>query len=508
MQFLLTDPTDVPADLYAAAAEYARAVIAERHPELELRGVVGDLVVNMHALLAAAYIDSAERAVRSASIADISVSPDLADPAIVDRVLSNSRVERLPATAASGVVRVVLNDALATTVPRGSRFIIQQAEYEASESVAVRPGEGLIAGQNGRWSFEVPVVAVAAGVGPQVRLGAPVTVVASPPSFHSAEASVDFSDGRQADTTRELVERMRLGQAARAWSSRDSIAALLQEAGILRLGGAVSCVGVGDEEMTRDWTGYPLSRGGACDVFLKARPGTTRRQISVSANQNGLVTLAPGQTDGLVNVVGATDRHGNVQISGWSRYSGSVAGIKPPSGVGSSSGSAYGAFQGVQVQLPRKSYDDSLVLTIEESPGVLAAQALLSHPSRRPVGGDVHVRAAIPFHVGGDIKLQGSGVTEELERRLTAEMARYISTIGFEEPIFVTKVSEQLSKVLPTDVKVASIVLRGVVTAPDGSIFRAVSSSVLEVPSKPEHGVTSLTSAPNCNAEDIGVTTV
>ena len=80
----------------------------ERHPEVELtRGVFHDLVLYFNGMLNAAIQENIDRVRQSQSLYAITQNPALAEPAIVDQVLSNYNLTRDNGTPATGVLTLL-----------------------------------------------------------------------------------------------------------------------------------------------------------------------------------------------------------------------------------------------------------------------------------------------------------------------------------------------------------------------------------------------------------------
>jgi hypothetical protein len=70
-------------------------LMQERHPEVELtRGVFHDLVLYFNGVLNAAIQENVDRVRQSNSLLSISANPALAEPELVDQVLSNYGLSR------------------------------------------------------------------------------------------------------------------------------------------------------------------------------------------------------------------------------------------------------------------------------------------------------------------------------------------------------------------------------------------------------------------------------
>jgi len=249
--------------------------VHEKHPDLDARrGMLGDLVCGLHAMLQGAGFALAEQLRKSSSIAELRIAPEMSAISAVDAIASNYRVTRKPAVHATGQVTIVLSTYGPVTVLCGEVFTAANGQtFTATRTYRIRHGdEALDEVGAGRRAFMVDVEAVTPGVAASLRSREPLTPTTVMPGFVGAYATAAFSRGRAVETNEELLARLHVGVTARGFGSRESIRALILNAD--RPGFAdisdISIIGMGDREMVRDQiNAAAISCGGKIDIYLR-----------------------------------------------------------------------------------------------------------------------------------------------------------------------------------------------------------------------------------------------
>ena len=292
-------------ELDEATVDTAYALIAqlveEKHPELNARrGVLGDLVTELHAILQGAGLEAIEQLRRAMSAAELALDPDAAHPGYVDALASNYRIYRRISQKASGNITVVLSRADGVNISKNATFRARGQLFKVQNQVSVkRPTATLLRRHDvrsvelgdGNFSVQVPVVAVTTSDDAMLKRMATLSPGIRPSGFVSANATADFVGGREQQTNAELVQQMQTGAALPGFSGRENIKALVYSlsAGL----DDVVVIGANDPEMTRDQRVGGFSAGGKIDIYLKGH-GAEPDIATVQAGLDDPAVALPG----------------------------------------------------------------------------------------------------------------------------------------------------------------------------------------------------------------------
>jgi hypothetical protein len=290
------DPTVV-----AALQTELYQLLAEAYPQAELtRGFIHDVNLEFGAIVAALLRSVIDTVASSQSLLLINADPALANTAVVDQVLSNFNVTRLPGTPAVGAVTIVLDALVPITIPATATFTTGTSTFGVAQSYAVRISQRAVTGPtdlvlaplgNGSYICVVPVAAAAAGVAGMLRRGAALTPGFTIPHFIAASATADFTGGFDVETNAALLARLQQGIAAPTFSSRANIDALVHQNPTFAQALQLSVIGAGDPEMLRDkHTIFPIAQFGRADAYLRT---ATLPQAVVLTKVAGLAAITP-----------------------------------------------------------------------------------------------------------------------------------------------------------------------------------------------------------------------
>ena len=121
------------------ATALATQLLSEKFPNIDTkRGVISELIIGLDAILHAAQRANLELERKSHSLYAIGQTPELADDDVVNDVLSNYRMSRRTAVAASGSLTIVLSQNLVTTIPAGFGFAANGVTYTADTTYVAR----------------------------------------------------------------------------------------------------------------------------------------------------------------------------------------------------------------------------------------------------------------------------------------------------------------------------------------------------------------------------------
>ncbi len=214
---------------------------------------------------------------QSQSILAIEANPLLADPALVDAVLSNYRLERNPGSAATGQITIVIQNLLTTQIVQNTVFTANGLDYTNSQTyVGVTTQAAVVSDQqrlivrrsDGLYAFTIPVTATTIGTTSNIKRGTGFTVSPSPAGIIDAFATSDFTGGVDAQSNADLVALFKLALSPQVFSGRANINSLLVSN--FPTTQATSIIGFGDAEMLRDRHNiFDVSTGGKADIYAR-----------------------------------------------------------------------------------------------------------------------------------------------------------------------------------------------------------------------------------------------
>ena len=214
---------------------------------------------------------------QSQSILAIEANPLLADPNLVDAVLSNYRLTRNPGSTAQGQITIVIQNLLTTQIVQNTIFTANGLAYTNTQTyVGVTTQAAVVSTQqrlivprtDGTFAFTIPVVATAVGTTSNAKRGTDFTVSPSPAGIIDAFATADFTGGLDSQTNADLVALFKLALSPQVFSGRSNINSLLT-ARFSNLQ-ATSIIGFGDAEMLRDRHNiFNIAPGGKADIYAR-----------------------------------------------------------------------------------------------------------------------------------------------------------------------------------------------------------------------------------------------
>lgn len=278
---MATQPTITNLDpaVVAQNEQFLVTFIQEQYPSMDLSEgrVLRNLLIRPAAQFYALNNLNIQLMQESQSILAIEANPLLADPALVDAVLSNYRITRNPGAAATGQITIVIQNLLTTQVSRGTVFTANGIDYintqtyigVTTQAAVVSDQQRLIVARNdGLYAFTIPVTATAVGTTANAKRGTGFTVSPTIAGLIDAFATADFSGGLNAQTNQDLINLFKLALSPQVFSGRANITSLLVQA--FPSLQATSIIGFGDEEMLRDRDNlFGVSTGGKADIYAR-----------------------------------------------------------------------------------------------------------------------------------------------------------------------------------------------------------------------------------------------
>jgi hypothetical protein len=529
-----------PDAVQAALAETVQRV-QEDNPNLDLRrGVFAELLAYYHAVLDTQRRTFTNDVLNSRSLKVMEADPTLADPDLVDDVLSNFRVSRQLGRKALGEVTVVVADDVTVTIAQGSvweargrQFLATRVFTAKAEAAQVNAaGDRLLTETaDGNFAFTIQVEAAEEGSDYTVTKDTLVAPLAVPPAYVTSYAAADFTPGFLPETNAEVLARLQEGYAAKALSNRVNMAAALRQAEAFARLTAMSIVGHGDAELVRAFHSVlPVALGGRCDWYVRSQEQATQLSLTVTAtlvekfaDGTGTWQFAVGRDDapGLYEVRDVRPVDADPAAGGFGVTS-DVRGLdltgdgwKPD--VVDAVEAAYSAYSTAVVQFldttdhaalavgDAREYTVGLVVM----PQVADMQALVGSRDVRPYGGDVLVKAPVPCFLTVNFTVnKKTGQPDPDVDSIKAAVAKAANTVGFAGALYASQIQAAVSGYLTDGQTVSAIDMFGRLRYPDGTTVYLRDSEVLQVPDDPANMVSPRTVQFFNAPEDVGVTVV
>jgi hypothetical protein len=518
--------------------------MAEQFPELEIkRGVIHDIVLYLVSILGAEQRARMELMRDSNSLMAISENPALADDDIVNRALSNFRIERGAGSNATGTITIVLTTLAPVVVPAAAQFVSGGITFTPGQAYAARISDATATTDtdrvlrpvgDGTYSFSIPVTADDPGAAGMLRRGASLAMTDPIPYFDRAYAESDFSGGFDPESNQEMLNRLQGGMAARAWSNRVTIDASLRAMDQFSRILQTSIIGAGDPEMLRDrHTVMPISHFGRVDLYARTQDMPLSITVTKTATlvqklaAGGIwqlsitATDAPGfyQVDRVGPAGGSQDDAGYEITSDDRSFDLDFPGFVPD--IVNPIEAAYSRYQTTTIQfLDTDTPVASLIVnqsTADYAVSLLAMpliadlQDTVSGRSFGAPAGDCLVKAPVPcfLAISFDIRKRATVVVDQgTVDAIAASMMQLVNSLGFIGQLYASLLADLVQDQLPDGAYTGAIDMFGTIRRPDGTMRRIRSTEVLEIPDEPGNMVTPRTVAFMLDVHNIGISVV
>lgn len=523
---------------YDAARQLVLDWVNETYPGADLPGgPLDSLVLQPSAVLEAANQKNIDRVRLASSLQAIDADAtlaDAADEAVIDRLLSNYRITRLAAAAATGQVTLLFSVLTPVVVPSGTVFTDAAGHnFTANSAYTGRVASGdvvstsdrlLVAVGDGTYSMTIDVTASATGPASNIARATVVTTTATIPNLTKALAAADFTGGRTQESNTAMVARMRSSWAGRTAATRTGIDGLFRlQTGFEGIIGT-SVVGYGDAEQRRNHSVLPLSMPGRVDVYVRTQGPwqsvqKTKTALLVGTAMSGTrgvwqITLtrddAPIYT--VDKVVLPKDQY-NAAAAGYAISSttrgyditagaaGSAAGLVFLPDITSATEAAFSRYQTIVLTLV--DVDSSIagltvgvstapyVVFYKSMPGIATLQDAIAARSVRSTMGDCLVKAPVPCFVAIAVNVAHNlGATAVTTTTVKDAVAAAVNALGFVGTLPFSTIISAAQGVLPAGSTVSSVTASGTIYRPDGTTT-AVSGSTGLTPTTDNAGMIS-----------------
>lgn len=515
-------------------------LMQERHPEVELtRGAFHDLVLYFNSVLNTAVKENIDRVLQSKSLLNITQNPVLAEPELVDAVLSNYNLTRGEGVAASGDATIILLQPETTTVSSSLRMAADGVQFSPVTIFNILPpGEPITAlGDvqmievgDGTYAANIAVVAEVAGVTGNIKRGTTLVPDFAPNNTEAIYAASDFVNGAAPPTNEEYIAKLKDGLAAKTIGGRASYAALLRSPEAFPAIKHISVVGFGSPEQRRDQHSlFPISGGGRVDVYLQTYAEYQEQEqllqatyIQDSDAELGTIwqievnkNVAPGFYEILrvarPDDTGATGYEILLQTQGFDFDDEDFV----PDIVGREEG-AYTKYQTTVIRFLDQSPRDPTLVPLQSKalynvrfsvmPLIRQAQDFLGSRDNRSRAGDVLVRAAVPCFTSLSFTIRKDTASSMPDlNAIRQAIVAAIANIGFSGQLHSSLISGVVHRYLTGKQALGSIDMFGRILRPDGQNAFIRDNTILKIPDDPTRLVTGNTTVFLVNEDDIAI---
>lgn len=540
MPILFPDLNSLPSADVAAARALLIQRLQEKSPVADFRrGVLHDLLINLESVIHAAQETYADKFRKSGSVQAIEADPALADPSLVDSVLSNFLITRKTGTKVKGEVTVVMLSPKASVVAINSVFVAFGKSYLATSTFAAKLSAASVVTSSdrlvfpigdGSYGFNITVEAELEGKGYEIKQNDKLEMVSPVGGIVSAFAASDFSNGTDVETNLELISRLREGLASKNFSNKHSLSALIKS-NFLTVKD-VGSFGFGAPEQIRYHGVFPVAQGGRVDAYVRheglpSKITIDTEAILVEQRLTGGVwqvsftrDILPGFYEA-VRIVKLNDSSNQAIQYGYEvidtikdfDISDDGTGFSPE--IEAAVEAAFTMYQTVTLKfLDTDTFADlelgtkaDYSLTLRGQKSIDEIQKLLNGEDVRPTGSDILVRAAVPFDVKVSIVIHNRNKDYVVPVDVIKnKLFDYVSSMGFGSKLYESNLISVAQNQLTDDQSIDSIELRGRLVYPSGKIRYINGRVSLSVPEDPSNLVTPRTTSYFLDKSDVQIT--
>ena len=512
MSLTITDLSQLPSLDVAAQRDLLVTQIQELHPELDLRaGPLHDVVLELYAILQTAQNTNFQRLLDSQSLLAITEDPALADEDIVNRQLSNYLITRQDGTVATGNITIVVSTLTPLSIGQGAVFFANGLSFVTTATYAARISEDAVTATtdrlllplgDGTYSFNIPVVAETVGQAGALRQGARLITDVAISDLVKIQAAADFSGGTNAETNADLLTKLDAGLAIAAWADRPNIEKLIRKQAAFSDILAISIIGCGDTEMTRDQHGLcPISHGGRTDIYVRTQalyltPSLTIEATFIERTEAGGLwqfsipaELAPGFYR-VVVIRPASALSGTLAVFSDTRAY-DIDDTDPD--IATAAEGTYSAYQTAVIRF----IDTVTVVTsltagdtadyhveLQSLPLLADLQTFTNTRTTTSPNSDVLIKAAIPCFISLGFTLYAKPLSAAIDETVIKNaLADYVNNLGFTDRIYAAALQHSIGNYLPGGVFAGRIEISGRLCPPDAAVQIIRSFDILLIPS-------------------------
>jgi hypothetical protein len=543
MGLKVTTLDDLSTELVMQAQAEMGQLISDRHPTVEIAGgVISDIVVYFAGGVGGGINQTeVNRVLQSQSLLAIGNNPDLQEDEIADHVFSNYRVSRNTGTAARGEIAIVVSGDGPVVLSAGARFTANGVEFVADAAFIARPPGTVVTSANERvlepvsgnnFVFSIDATASDLGTSGNISRGTRLAPARPIDRYVNSYAATDFRGGTDTETNGEVLTRLEQGIAAKAWSNRVNIVALVKEQPAFAQTVHYSIIGYGNPEMHRDRHSiFPVSMGGRVDMYARTEGLSQEQTIRKTAVLVDIVaggsvwqfSLNRDDFPGFYEVTKVLPTDGDPSLDSGFVVQSDVRGYDlsgdgfVPDVISAEEG-AYSRYQTAVIQF-LDTETNTAELTIGDSaeydvivagmPLIAELQLFCGGSEVRNTAGDILVKAPIPcfLSVNFDIE-QAAGETSPDTDAIKIDIASRVNALDFPGQLHASIIADVVHNYLSARQAVGPINMLGRIRQPSGENLYVRDQLVLILPTKNSTMTTGRTTALLLDPNNIGISVV
>lgn len=540
MALKVTSLDQLDPDLVQQLQDEFSQLLAEKFPELEtIRGPIHD-VVHFLAGGVSGAINQTEinRVLQSASLQAIRENPELADPDIVDAVLSNLLIERQIGTSATGEITIVVQGSTSVVLSINQTFSANGMVFRLDEPIVAKPpgdeildpGDRLLEPRgDGTYEFSVPATAEEIGEAGNIRRNLKLDPDPLFDRFVTAYATEDFAGGMATEDNAGLIARADEGVPAKVMQGRRNIVALLKSQAAFQNTKHYSIIGYGDPEMERDqhWI-WPVSGGGRVDIYARtaSQPQTftvkkeaVLQEIQAGAQSVWQFSLGRNDVPGFYEVVQIRRPSDPTDVSGYNvifdQRSYDLTDLDFAPDIVDAREAIYTRYQTAVIRFVDTDTDVSQMSVGDKKeyeigvlgmPLIRQLQDFAVSDDYCNLMADVLVKACIPCFLSINLEIvKAASETAPDLLPIRQAIADYVNSLDFPGEIYLSSISDIVHDFLEGSQAIGFSELHGRIRRVDGSNAIIRDDQVLTIPDSPSTLVTPRTTAFILYPEDIGL---
>ncbi len=455
----------------------------------------------------------------SNAISDVSVGKYIADVLassvdtyneIIDKIASNYNTYRNEGKKANGQIKIVVSKLKNYYIPDNFIFEQPNLNFKYTTVTSYTISSNTLKTEGANYYFTIPIEAVEVGKEKQVSSG--TRFITNPTNFIPELVDVyaigAFVDGENKETDKELITRFRLGLTTKNLVSTNSIEAVLKDR--YPSFKSVSVRGAGDVEMVRGKNNLiGLASPGFADVYVRNAFSLPTKTVTLSGEKISSspdiwsITIPATTVPGFYKIVSIVKKGSNEV--GTQKFNSVVYGYdntnySKKNNVNNAIEARFSKYQTCVVTFEYTS-SGSLAdfdVTFLYQPQIEEMQDIFLSDSERIPCADYLVKAIVPCNVAIKLKLVK---TNELDTsvdiaNIKTDIFNYVNSLRIGEALSASKLVD-ICHNYPIKRVDLPVQLSGTIIVPynlDESLYIS-NTDILEIPNRPDKGVTNFTTS-------------
>lgn len=279
-------------ELINESAERIKEIILENIETADVRkgSVLREIFVQAGASVRSALQEQIDNFEKTNSLKAIEENPADTSDAAVDAIVSNWSTTRKLGTIALGTIKLDVTTQKQYFIPTNVAFTTANGLNYFAVSATTIEAEDLFQDEvSGTFYFLVSVQAEAAGSEYEIEAGTQLQTNILSGSLILVSAYNDFFNGKDDETSTDLIARGKTAISTRDLVSRTSINAFFQEnfSDIFMS----SVTGFQDREMQRGVNTIGVKSAGPVDIYIKTDSSVNSKEIETTTDANGLFSV-------------------------------------------------------------------------------------------------------------------------------------------------------------------------------------------------------------------------